>query len=365
MIPKYLFIDDETGTQTDALVDGFNDTKLIAVEPLTLFKDEAFETVCNKIKDTFAKYQFDGVLIDLCLDGTGANSLAFKAQPFAQQIRTWASEDKMPQVPVVLCSTIDNYDVYRKDSASHDLFDYYFDKTELNFEKESVRMKSLAEGYQLLSDKIMTEEEYLKRGSLEDLDEKIVDYLKGASSFDVTKKIVKDIIPYSGILIDENVVAARMGINMKDSAGWPKLKEAIYEFGKYKGVFSNGWERCWSDLVNTFFMRQSEGRPYQIMNAEERVEILAKTGFEGLVASKPIELNNSSYFNTVCCYSGLPLDSMEGIPIEDRMSLKPWQENHYVAFYFVAKGDFKEEDLCPTGLKIMEEIKQRIQDEQA
>lgn len=365
MTPKYLFIDDETGSLTKAWLNGFNDQRLISISPLKLSKNDPFEAVCTKIKDVFAAHQYDGVLIDLCLDGTGANSLAFKAQPFAQQIRTWASEGKMPQIPVVLCSTIGKYDVYRKDSASHDLFDYYFDKTDVDYKHESICMKSLAEGYQWLSTKDIIAEEFLSRKDLDEIDEKVIDYLRGPSTFDIVRRIVKDVMPYSGILIDKHTVAARMGINMDESKGWPKLKETIYAEAKYQGVFADAWKRCWSDKVNTFFMNLSEGIPYQILSASERVAVLEKAGFEGLVAAKPIELNNSSYYNTVCYYSGLPLDSMEGVPVEDRMSLMPWQENHYVSFYFVARGDFKEEKLCQEGLKKTQEIIQRLQDEQA
>ena len=365
MIPNYLFIDDETGSVTKALLDGLNDQKRISISPLKLRKDEPFEAVCNKIKDEFAAHHYDGVLIDLCLDGTGANSLAFKAQPFAQQIRTWASEEKMPQIPVVLCSTLGNYDVNKKDSASHDLFDYYFDKTEVNYKRETERMKSLAEGYQLLNKKDVKVEEYLGRKDIDAIDDKVIDYLRGSSTFDIARRIVKDVMPYPGLLIDILTVAARMGINMDESKGWPKLKDAIYSQAEYQGVFSAGWKRCWTDKVNAFFMNLSEGKPYQILSAEERVSILEKAGFEGLVPAKPIELNNSSYYNTVCYYSGLPLDSMEGIPVEDRMSLMPWQENHYVSFLFVARGDFKEERLCQEGLKKKQEILHRLQDEQA
>ena len=363
MIPKYLFIDDEAGSVTKALLDGFKDQKLISISLLTLRKGEPFESVCNKIKDEFAAHHYDGVLIDLCLDGAGANSLAFKAQPFAQQIRTWAAEGKMPQIPVVLCSTIGNYDVYIKDSASHDLFDDYFDKTEVDYKDVSVRMKSLAEGYQLMNKKSIDAEEYLGRVDISEIDNKVFDYLRGPSTFDIARLILKDVMPYPGLLIDQQTVAARMGINMEESKGWPKLKEAIYAQAKYQGVFSAGWERCWSDKVNSFFMNFSEGKPYQILSAEERVGILEKAGFEGLAPAMPVELNNSSYYNTACYYSGLPLDSMEGIPVEDRMSLMPWQENHYVSFYFVARGDFKEERLCQDGLKKMQEILQRLQDE--
>lgn len=365
MVPRYLFIDDETGSVTKGMLDGFNDQRLINICPLTLSKDEPFEVVCNKIKDVFTAHQCDGVLIDLCLDGTGANSLAFKAQPFAQQIRTWGSEEKMPQIPIVLCSTIGKYDVFRKDSASHDLFDYYFDKTDVDYKHVSVCLKSLVEGYQLLNTKNITAEEFLNRNELDEIDDKVIDFLRGPSTFDIVRRILRDVMPYPGILIDKYTVAARMGINMDESKGWQNLKDAIYSQAEYQGVFSAGWQRCWSDRVNNFFMKLSEGKPYQLLSAEERVSLLKKAGFDGLVPAKPIELNHSSYYNTVCYYSGLPLDSMEGIPVEDRMSLMSWQENHYVSFYFVAKGDFEESRLCQEGLNKKQEILHRLQDEQA
>lgn len=365
MIPKYLFIDDETGPVTKALLDGFNDKGLVNIRPLTLSKNEAFEAVCNKIKVEFAGANYDGVLIDLCLDGTGENSLAFKAQPYVQQLRSWASEGVIPQIPIILCSTIENLNVYKKDSASHDLFDYYIDKTNVNYQAESERMKSLAEGYQFLNKNGSNAEKFLGRNDLNMIDDAIIDYLSGPSTFDIAHRIMKDVMRYSGILIDKNTVAARMGINKNESDGWPKLRDAIDAEAKYEGVFAMGWERYWADKVNAFFMQCSDGRPYQILNAEERVTILEMAGFERLIPAMPIEFNYSSFYDTVCCYSGSPLDSMEGIPVEDRMSLLPWQENHYVSFLYSANGEFPDVKLCKEGLKKKTEITQRLKNEQA
>ena len=52
MIPKYLFIDDDTGSVTKALLDGFNYKKLVNISPLTPCKDEPFEKVCNRMTET-------------------------------------------------------------------------------------------------------------------------------------------------------------------------------------------------------------------------------------------------------------------------------------------------------------------------
>lgn len=367
MIPRYLFIDDETGAATQALLDGFNDTKHINIAALKIKKNEAFEHVCNKIKNEFSNHNFDGVLIDLCLDGTGENSLALKAQPFAQQIRTWAVENKIPYSPIVLCSTFEKKDVFNKDTASHDLFDYYIDKTEIAYQEEAIRLKALAEGYQLLNRKDIKIEFFLNREDVAKTNENIVDFFSGnQSTFDIAYRLLKDVFPYSGILIDEDVVAARMGVD-KNASGesWVNLRNGIREHALYTGVFSSGWLRYWSDQVNEFFMKLTDGNPYQILNADERVKALIKAGYSGLVAAKPISYNESTYFNTICLSCRCPMDSMEGIAIEERMTLKPWQENRYVSFLAVAKGDYSEKTISPEGLKKIAEIKQRLENEQA
>ena len=126
----------------------------------------------------------------------------------------------------------------------------------------------------------------------------------------------------------------------------------------YNGTFASGWKRYWTDQFNDFFLNLSEGTPYQILTASERIDVLKKAGFDKLVAAKPIRFNHSTYYNTICCYSRCPLDSMEGIPIGDSMSLKPWQENSYVSFYHVTNGDFKEEYLGHVGKERVAEIKE-------
>ena len=365
---RYLFIDDEVGQPTKALLDGFNDTGLVSVESLSIAKDESFDSISDKLQSKYAKEGFDGILIDLCLDGTGANSLKFKAPPVAQQIRTLASENKFSHLPIVLCSTIENEGLFQSDSSSHDLFDYYFNKSDLNFKKEAGRLQSLAEGYHILNKKDVAIETVLGRVDVDVLDSKLMDYICGnmKSSFDVAQRIVKDMFRYSGLLITEGIMAARLGVDFEKSGeAWTRLMDKVLVQAEYKGVFSSGWRRYWSDKLNSFFMEISGGTPYQIMSAAERVGVLTQSGFNGLVVADPILFNQSTYYNTVCIHYNRPLDAIEGIPVEDSMNLKPWQENCFVSFLAVAKGEFKEERIGMAGKKRMVLLKQRLLDGQA
>ena len=368
MKPRYLFIDDEVGQPTKALLDGFNDTSLVSVESLSIAKGDTFDSINDKLQSEYARHGFDGILLDLCLDGTGANSLKFKAPPVAQQVRTLASENILSYLPIVLCSTIENEILFQNDSSSHNLFDYYFNKADLDFRKEAQRLQSLAEGYQTLNKNDVTIGEVLGRTDVDVLDSKLFDFIPGnmKSSFDVAQRIIKDMFHYSGLLVTERIVAARLGVDIEKSGeAWKKLKDNVLVHTEYKGVFYSGWHRYWADKLNSVFMEFSGGEPYQIMTAAERVAVLTRSGFNGLVTAEPITYNQSTYYNTVCVFYKRPMDAVEGIPVEDSMKLKPWQENRYVSFLALAKGEFKEECIGMAGKKRMEEIKQRIQDEQA
>lgn len=367
MKPKYLFIDDETGGPTTALLDGFKDTGLLSVIPLSIDKNDTFESICGKIVEQFAQQDINGILIDLCLDGAGENSMYFKAPPLAQQIRSKASEGVIKQCPIVLCSTVENMDTYyTRDKASHDLFDYYFNKTDSSFMRIATRLASMAKGYlQLMGE--WTVESILNRPKAELLDLRIVNYLEEEtlSPFDVSQFIVKSFFSNSGILINEDVLAARMGVNREASGvAWLQLKNAIEKEAQYNGIFADGWKRYWADKVGAYYSRLSGGIPCQASNAHERIEVLTRMGFDGITAAEPIKFNKSTYFNTICEYYKLPIDSMEGIPIEDSALLKPWQEHHYVSFYALAKGDFPEVKIGIEGKKKYAEMKKRIEYEQ-
>ncbi len=360
---RYLFLDDETGGPTTAMLNGFNDTGQIELETLKLEKNEIFETVCAKIIDCSKQQPFDGLMLDLCLDGAGENSMGFKAPALAQQIRTKTLEGVLPQCPIVLCSTMANLDsFYKRDRASHGLFDYYFVKTGGHFEKDAIKLQALASGYDKMNKEGKKIEVVLGR-EVDSIDERIIAYLgeESLSSFDVAQFVIKELLERPGILIDEETLAARMGVDREASGmAWKELNEILEKEAVYSGLFANGWKRYWAELVSAFFMNLTGGNPYQIMRASERVETLQRIGIKGLVVAQPIKYNKSSYFDTICQFYKKPMDSMEGIPKEDTVMIKPWQEHRYVSFLALASGNYQEKDVCVEGIKKYEDIKDRL-----
>ncbi len=363
MIPSYLYLDDENGSVTTSMLDGFNDTGLVSITPLKLQRNERFEDVSDAIVKDCSQKSYQGIVIDLFLDGGGANSLKFKASPLVQQIRTLASEGKIAQMPVVLCSTAEKISFLEKDRASQDLFDHCF-KKEDNPEEIAPKLQSLADGYAVLNS-LGDNGRFgaiVKRSPESFYDNRVVDYLsdEALSTYDIAHRLKVDFIDHTGIMIEEDVVASRMGVDIEASGeGWKKLIKDIEAKAIYKGVFASGWRRFWADLVRDFFLSMSGTRPYQLLTSKERIDILDHSGYEGLVPATPIRLNQSSMFNTVCHLSRKPLDAQEGIPINDSMPLKPWQEREYLSLYSIVHGDYPPNQLGADGKRVLCELMKR------
>lgn len=361
---KYLYIDDVVGSETVAFLHGFNNYGIIEIQPLSFDRGCSFEAISKLIASKVNDDTYAGVLLDLCLDGTGSSQLNYKAPPLAQQIRTLASEGKMPHIPIVLCSTLKfKKFYYDKDHASHDLFDFVFDKTTVDYFAVSNVLESLAQGYSYLQLGGRTISDILQRGEVDLSGNSILNVIpncKDSSPFVFANSFIKEVINYCGILVDEWGLAARLGIDI-DASGknWTYFLNKVDEKLKYNGIFGSGWTRYWADRIDQFFSEIANGTLYQLLTAKERVDYLTKAGFEGLVAASPIEYNKSSYFNTYCAHYHKAIDSNEGIPLIDTSLLKVWQEPQYVSFLAIASGDYCE-PLCKEGQNKLQLLKQRI-----
>ena len=339
---KYIFIDDESNEAVQSIIHGLNDTGKILIEQLSFSCEDSFESLTEKIKEKISTGT-KGILVDLCLNGEGANSLTFTASPLAQHIRTLASVNEIPHLPMVLCSTDERLrQTYDVDNACHDLYDYRFVKSgDIKWEKVSTKMAALVDGYSSihLEDSF---KDIIKRENLDALDSRIFDRISSGiniNTYDYSRFIIKDLFQHSGPLIKETVLAARLGIDIEQSQDWDKLLELIEPIIKYKGVFSSGWKRYWADLLDSFFKQYSGNKPLSIFNAKERVEIIKHaTEIEGLKVASPIEFCTSSYYNTICEALKKPIDSLEAYEVYESYDLRPWQEAKYVSFYAIASG---------------------------
>lgn len=333
---KYLYIDDENDASVESIRDGFNDVGLIEVELYPLEETPSFEELRNKL----ISIDFDGLILDLRLDGDGPNKVGFSATTLAQDLRTIQSRNELKAYPIVLCSTLPKIrKTYNADKSSHDLFDYKFEKSdEPDYDKFSQKMKSLAKWYLWLGESQKSIYDVLNRKDLNNIDSRIYEeFLISDTPFlpnDYARFIINNLFHHPGTLIKERTLAARLGIDIDKSKDWNVLKEDIFAETSYSGLFSDGWKRWWSDKVIDRFMEFSKGQHPVSLNAEQRVEIImAMTELKDLVPARPIELCVSTEFWTICEGHKRPLDPLEGLVVFEKSEIKPWQENKYISFH--------------------------------
>lgn len=356
---KYLYIDD---IQADGK-EGSSETpnslaKGLSKDGVDVIYKHVFEFESdNFIKDHLSEY--DGLLLDLRLDEykdktTGKHS-AYTATEFAQHIRTLVTKgsedgglDK--DLPIVLFSTDDKLkQVYATDLSSHNLFDRYLTKKDTP-DNASKKLSSLAEGYIEIMENKTNLEKLMGLENLIDLDSRIFSRFSEEPAripaHEYAQVILKDLIYVTGPLINDDILAARLGIDKENSnpEDWSTLKEFFSE-SKYKGVFSNGWNRWWMFKINDLFESLSDTY-LSYMDANEKVELFKeKLSLEGLIAAQPIKLNSSTRYTTICKAFGKPMDEIEGFRVYSSREPKQWQEYEYASLEAFATGKFEEKNI--------------------
>jgi hypothetical protein len=335
---RYLYIDDEGKDTSEALADGLS-SENISVE----YKHVSGFTT-EYIKNNLVDY--DGILLDLRLDevpNENSEFSNFTATEFAQHIRTLVTKGEVKKdLPIILFSTDEKLQqVYSTDLSSHNLFDSYIKKVNTH-ENASKELYSLSKGYIKIEENKNNLSQLMGLEDLYDLNSEIFARFNidnpNIPAHEYAQVILKDLIYVTGVLIDEDILASRLGIDIKKSEEWNSVKK-IFNSAKYKGVFSDGWDKWWMFEVNNIF--KNEFQIYlSYLNAEEKCQAFKdKQDISNIVSPRPIELNSSNRFTTVCKALNKPLDSLEGYKVYSSKPLKQWQEYDYVSLYAFVSGE--------------------------
>jgi len=330
---RYLYIDDEGKDTSEALASGLSSENVtVEYQHVSIFNTEF-------IKKNLDNY--DGIVLDLRLDDT-ANSSNFTATEFAQHIRTLVTKgDLNKDLPIVLFSTDDKLEqVYATDLSSHNLFDSYYSKTETETHANaSEEMFALAQGYIEIANNKNNLSKLMGLEDLYDLNAEIFARFDIENSnipiHEYAQVILKDLIYVTGTLIDESVLASRLGVDI-ESKNWQEVKK-LFDLAKYQGVFSNGWDRWWMFKVNEIF--KGEFNTYlSYLNAEEKCQLFVdRKHISNITSPEPIKFNSSNRYTTVCKVLNRPLDAIEGYRVYTTKPLKQWQEYSYVSLYAFAE----------------------------
>jgi hypothetical protein len=285
--------------------------------------------------------KLDGLILDLRLDQNapaGSKTVDYKAQLLATGLRTRMAASTLRDFPVVLWSISQKLArSYDKDITSHDLFDLVFDKDDLHSKQEiklaADQLVSLSKGYESITSQSGTAirwDRLLRAPSEAFIDSRLSGSLDRTLPVHVIARfILKKLVEHPGVLIDESILCARLGITVS-SFHSSDIEKDLRRFS-YKGPFSEGWPRWWWSAIENWWRRlDADVAPLLSFNAEERVKQLKDAGYQKLQPAIGIAKGYSTRFTTVCQKLRRPLDVVDGFALSGR-KLEPWQERLYVS----------------------------------
>lgn len=336
---RYLYLDDEASADAFAEAVSTSDEVEITTEP-----PMAFEAQLGDI----AKRSniLDGIILDWRLDqkSTVNGKARFRAGSLAQELRTLGTEDKIPEMPIVLWSTEQRLSKsYTGDVTSHDLFDRLYKKDEIvkQLPRVQAELVALVQGYQRIRDERAGPRKFQRLLQLDDvqfgqLDPRLANRFAGRSgvpAHEFSRFLLKGLLEVPGPLVAEELLAARLGIDIGASPDWVRLLLQIPEEAKYSGPFASAWRRWWWHTIDRTWWPSLAAnlRPLSVLEATERVAILRRyTRLKRLVAAEPVPGAIGFRYWTICESSRRPLDPADGVVLDNK-SLEPWQDRRYIS----------------------------------
>lgn len=352
MSVKFLYIDDEVNA--DITIPKGIVKQLCPVRNEVLEIDLKPALSWNKqllfIKENIDKY--NGILLDLKLifSNEGEEILHY-APSLAQEFRSLAKRGEMKDFPIFLCSTDD---ILRSsyDTTSEDLFDECFYKLDLNqeyqvfFSDHAKAYKEIAKSKSSLGTLLSISDD--NESILEDV---IQYYYQFETIHAKAKFLLRKIIEPTGIFIDEDLLAIRLGVDKISSPPkeWEKLINELNCF-KYKGVYSNAYPRWWMKSLFTWWSEKiPSAKNIMSLSAKERVDILDKIGFKNLTPLTSQAHQKSTKYWYKCANFLLEKEfDKELIPVADGDGFEflyptyPWQDVSIISKKYIWEQGSKE-----------------------
>ncbi|WP_140399081.1 hypothetical protein [Pseudomonas sp. SID14000] len=376
---KYLCIDDQPQQFIQPMLDRLAGTngnlKFHRMQPQKL------EQQLDVIREMERNSEIFGLLLDLRLDeefDEAGNKVFYRGPTLAQELRSRMADGEICSFPIVLWSMNDKIvHSYSPDSSSHDLFDAVYAKDDGMHQLEgkfvSSALVALAQGYKFLrglskkgNTKISGAVEVLNLlpNERDLLDPRLVNSFFSVSPV-TAASIVVSLISNNGTLIDEDVLAAKLGADITASGeSWDELKVIIKDT-YYTGLFHNGWDRWWSHRVEAIaFEKLKLKTSLRRLDAAERITELNNAFNLSLVPASPIEPGYSTNYTTKCFATNKPLDSSDGFKIASNTQ-DPWLDSCYISTHaLLARINKDTWHLDPLELERYKGLKEKLKNEE-
>ena len=334
-------IDDEPSAESYAAALAAAHPRL-EIEPLQL-RDP------NEIVSYIERVRPDGLLIDLVLSrskGKAEEHFKIEGTAITQEFRTRSNKLLALTIPMASLSYKSRREtIVGQDKTSSDLFDVELSKSDIsNYAKEiAVGLVDLASGYKMLSGlRTLNSDKFAIALGLVVSDYDLLDFrvdrdLRALSErpvHNIAHFILHSLLPFSGPLIDTEVLAIRLGVDTSGSGkNWDVLQKKFPKKARYSGVFAKSHDRWWMTFIGDWWssLKDAPGS-LPILTAQERVDFL-KFHFK-LRGLKAIENSTKSpgyRFWTVCERTGLPVDPQEGYAIIDDDQMRSWHDKRFLS----------------------------------
>lgn len=371
---KYLYIDDNSEDNAKGIITGLQKEEELFIDfdnPKGDWEEERKRIESEEFKE------YNGLILDLNLEETPNKNRElsrYKGSSLAQEIRNLAKAGTINEIPIILLSATINIEKYF-DRTNEDLFDLIVSRERLNdvdlFISMRQKLISLSLGYELISkckndNKNLTE---LFKFNLEKENVRFLGEMKSVienPAHIISNFIIKNLLEKSGILIPENILATRLGIDKDKSKDWLNVVAKFDRF-LYKGVFSEGWQRWWmSGLENWWSSELQIEKSLRSTKANDKVNFLKeRLGLSELVALEKVEKSKSETFWTNCVGSGVAIDTVDGLLITGQDNYFPWQDKCYISINEALKpvGKEKWKKLSPSEEFKLELLKKQYPNE--
>ncbi|MDM1296530.1 hypothetical protein HX021_19770 [Sphingobacterium sp. N143] len=336
MVYKYIYVDDAQHELEQGMINALQADGDIKI---TFSGPRNWEDLIDFLKLELP--QHSGIILDLRLDDIpydGKNA-SYKGSTVAQELRNLTKENTLSDFPIILFSGTDNLEYYL-DQTSKDLFDKIIDKTKIegedyiNYSDFRDILRWLAKGYKYLS--TVDRDDLLSVLSIDDitlLDTRFVESYNGIRNKPIhitAQFFLKEMLGRPSFLISEQILAARLGVNVS-SLGWPKLLDHFSDC-IYKGAFARGLNHWWMPKIIRFW-KDNISTEVNIRNisASKRVDLLKDAlNIHDLTAIEKSRRSKSDAFWTVCKVRKIAIDTIDGFVISGQDNKFPWQDIEYI-----------------------------------
>lgn len=369
MSKTFLLIDDEA--KSDASTAPYAEAIADASQG-SLKVDSYLPASIEEVLEFIAAKKPDGLLLDVAFTNAlieGHTPLPYDGIALAQQIRTLQTRgarhgaSSLPEFPLVRFSKADVIREYVSgDTTSDDLFDERIDKAAIIHHAIPVaqRLLSLAEDYPAISTYAAGEKTDEALGRLLGREEAFLSRIDArtllglrrsdAPAHVLSRYITGPLLGRPGPLIDEQLLAVRLGVDPGKSEDWPKLLSLLATTA-YGGVFAQGYRRWWMALVLDWWSGQIDGErpPYRLGTVDRVSALLAKSGLQNLIpiAENPDSPGTKFWHLCVKSPSPMPVDPAFGFPLMPEWGQETWHDVDYLCLE-EAMRDSRNPRLGPT-----------------